>query len=538
LRISSSTSSSQRDTMTEPIWLIYELPDTGGKWLRMLLAEQLEQGRDLLHVLGGAHDRSGALDPDDLRHLETKRLDQVRVVIGDRVDRSLTELFPGRRVREAVILRNPAERLVSHYNRFHFVRKRRRKDEAVPSFDEWYERQGAESMVRWLGERLSVDATPTAVLEALAAMDFVSTTEDMPKTVPALLRAIGIEPSPARAGTAANEPALELDGELRARLEAENPNDHLLYAGVPVLQRLTLARLERPDAADGNVGAPKPASGAATVRAAPPNRSQRRWRMPAGRGRTLTVFHDDVFLVSYPRSGNSWVRFLIANLLHQDGPASPEYVGARLPGMEVPDSELLKLPRPRFLKTHEPFHPLYPRVIYIVRDPRDVVRSYLGFLKRRNRISDETTLESFMSRFVAGRLPYGSWRDHAAEWTRARAGDPDFLLVRYERLKEAAESELERIATFAGISADDTAIRLAVERSSQDSLRALEEDRLRRGGTARDALWLGTAGNGTADDGSEGAMNLLVDHWRAAMTELGYLPRSEAGPSRVASTPH
>jgi hypothetical protein len=508
--------------MTEPVWLIYELPETGGKWLRMLLAEQLEQRRSLLHLPRRVRDGSRALVPDDLRHFRTERLDEVRVVIGDQVDRTLIELFPGRRVREAVVLRNPAERLVSHYNRFHSGRKRRRKNEAMPSFDEWYERRGAEFMVRWLGERLSVQATPTAVLEALAAMDFVSTTEDMANTVPALFRAIGIEPAPARAVPDANEPSLELDGELRARLEAENPNDHLLYAGVPVLQRLTQVRLERPFAADGDVGAPKPASGVDTAGTGP-HRSQRQWRMPAGAGRTLTVFHDDIFLVSYPRSGSAWVRYLIANLLRQED-APVEYVNTRAPGIyRVPDSELLKLPRPRFLKTHERFHPLYPRVIYILRDPRDVARSYLGFLKRRDKVSHETTLEAFLPRFVAGRVPYGSWRDHAAEWISARAGDPDFLLVRYERLKEATETELERMASFAGISADDSAIRLAVERSSHDRLRAIEEDRRRRGETVREAFWLGSAGAGTADKGSEGAMNLLVDHWRATMTELGYL---------------
>ena len=35
-------------------------------------------------------------------------------------------------------------------------------------------------------------------------------------------------------------------------------------------------------------------------------------------GRNFTVYPDDTFLVSYPKSGNTWVRFLLANLLFPD----------------------------------------------------------------------------------------------------------------------------------------------------------------------------------------------------------------------------
>ena len=33
-------------------------------------------------------------------------------------------------------------------------------------------------------------------------------------------------------------------------------------------------------------------------------------------GRDLRVFPDDAFIASYPRSGNTWTRFLMANLIH------------------------------------------------------------------------------------------------------------------------------------------------------------------------------------------------------------------------------
>ena len=39
-------------------------------------------------------------------------------------------------------------------------------------------------------------------------------------------------------------------------------------------------------------------------------------------GRALQIFPDDVFLVSFPKSGNTWTRFLIANLAHPETPAT------------------------------------------------------------------------------------------------------------------------------------------------------------------------------------------------------------------------
>jgi len=35
-------------------------------------------------------------------------------------------------------------------------------------------------------------------------------------------------------------------------------------------------------------------------------------------GRRLTVLSDDTFIVSYPRSGNTWARFLIANFFYDE----------------------------------------------------------------------------------------------------------------------------------------------------------------------------------------------------------------------------
>ena len=79
--------------------------------------------------------------------------------------------------------------------------------------------------------------------------------------------------------------------------------------------------------------------------------------------RDLTVLPTDVFLVSYPRSGNTWLRFLLANALRPEQ-ATFTTVGEVVPDIyDETDRELLRRPSPRILKSHEPFDPRYPRVV-------------------------------------------------------------------------------------------------------------------------------------------------------------------------------
>src|SRR5438270_13523251 len=74
--------------------------------------------------------------------------------------------------------------------------------------------------------------------------------------------------------------------------------------------------------------------------------------------REITVFPDDVFLTSYPRSGNTWTRFLIGNLIYQDEPVTFANIESRLPEIYFnSDHYLRSLPRPRILKSHDSFQP-------------------------------------------------------------------------------------------------------------------------------------------------------------------------------------
>ena len=210
-------------------------------------------------------------------------------------------------------------------------------------------------------------------------------------------------------------------------------------------------------------------------------------RVLAGRqlaGRGVTVYPDDVFLVSYPRSGNTWTRFLLGNLIHPDKPVSFSNIESRVPEIYFnPDRVLRALPRPRMLKSHECFQPHYPHVIYIVRDPRDVAVSFYHHNVKAGNIADDYPMTSFIPGFIAGEFDrkFGSWRDNVLSWISVRGESPNFIMLRYEDLKhDTAGALLQVVAflercSFRKIDNTREALQRTIELSSPERMRALEK---------------------------------------------------------------
>lgn len=196
-------------------------------------------------------------------------------------------------------------------------------------------------------------------------------------------------------------------------------------------------------------------------------------------GRNLAVYPDDTFIVSYPRSGNTWTRFLIANLLHPEQPATFANIEHLVPDAEAQSNRMLKqIQRPRYIKSHEYFDHRYRRVIYIVRDPRDVALSYYNFARKYRHIDDSYPLDRYVDDFVSGRLSsadWGTWGENVGTWISARAKDPNFLLLRYEDMIENPARDLSRIAEFFRIDAGSDRLATVIERSSAQRMRELEQ---------------------------------------------------------------
>lgn len=195
--------------------------------------------------------------------------------------------------------------------------------------------------------------------------------------------------------------------------------------------------------------------------------------------RNFKVYADDTFVVSYPRSGNTWTRFLIANLVYPDKNVSFTNIEQLIPDTSSQSNRALKAtPRPRIIKTHEYFDHRYKKVIYIVRDPRDVALSYYDFQRKYRQIDDQYPLDRYVDDFVTGKLisiGWGTWSENVASWIFTRGMRKEFLMLRYEDMMQDTTRELARIAAFLGIEPDPTRLQEAIRKSSAERMRELEK---------------------------------------------------------------
>lgn len=177
-----------------------------------------------------------------------------------------------------------------------------------------------------------------------------------------------------------------------------------------------------------------------------------------------SILHDDIFLVSYPRSGNTWLRNIMTNLRFPDAKWDLRSMAVAFPEIHSDiDPELV--PRPRWIKSHDAYDGNYPKVIYLVRDGRDVAVSYYHWsggneFQSFEAFLEETVLASSSNEFGG----FESWHNHVNGWLDHQGGH--MLVVKYESLRSDAVTEVQRICAFVGIERTTDQINRALIESS------------------------------------------------------------------------
>lgn len=183
----------------------------------------------------------------------------------------------------------------------------------------------------------------------------------------------------------------------------------------------------------------------------------------------------DMFFAAYPKSGTTWARFVLFEML--SGKASGfKATNQQMPGVGMHHNALRLLPNGgRLVATHEYFRKDYHRSIYMVRDARDVLLSEFAFLSALEYYTKDQ--DSFVNTFLYTVVSaYGPWHKNVTSWLDSPiANNGNMMLVRYEDLRKDPVPLFAQMADFLGASVSEQKIREAVENNSIQNMRKKED---------------------------------------------------------------
>ena len=189
----------------------------------------------------------------------------------------------------------------------------------------------------------------------------------------------------------------------------------------------------------------------------------------------LALRKDDVLLASFPRSGTTWTRHVLCNLIslnEWNGRDVEPVLDATMPALGA--NNLFRRWRhptmPRVVKTHHRYSPAFRNrtAIIIIRDPRDVMVSRYHLIRDKRAEFTEP-----FDRFIRDRR-HGleNWFKHFSSW-RSHAS----LVLRYEEMLADPHQEFGRMLGTLGVRDHDDLLDEAIARSSFRSLQSAEMQR-------------------------------------------------------------
>lgn len=213
-----------------------------------------------------------------------------------------------------------------------------------------------------------------------------------------------------------------------------------------------------------------------------------------------------MWIASYPRSGNTWMRVMLTNYLMNASFSREETVDETVPDFhQILQggllNDLIKMGAmasnnsiPLLVKTHylpsaaamRQCGPVTSKVVYIVRNPRDVLLSsarYWGIVPSREEKSREWARNFIAKR---GNISWGdltgTWSQNVQQWTspsflKQYFADIQLLALRYEDIRSQPGEKLHQVVSFLGLDGATQLNRsqVAADNSSIERMRALEE---------------------------------------------------------------
>lgn len=176
------------------------------------------------------------------------------------------------------------------------------------------------------------------------------------------------------------------------------------------------------------------------------------------------VKQSDVFLVSYPRSGNTWIRFMLLQARPDFDESDFQRINEIIPDMHG-NLTWFECRRTNLVKSHLTYWQPFRRVIYLVRDGRAATHSNWRYQR------DEGRFQGSFEEFLQNPHWPSTWSEHVSGWTKASETQ---LVVRYEDVLSHPQEQLIRIAELLGWPLTPARAEEIIANSTKEKMRALE----------------------------------------------------------------
>lgn len=190
----------------------------------------------------------------------------------------------------------------------------------------------------------------------------------------------------------------------------------------------------------------------------------------------LHLNKQNVILASFPKSGNTWYRFVSSNILAgYSGTENVDFNSIRYLSPEIRGNRSLEgiiksENAPTFLKTH--FYNVsgfnkYP-VVVLFREPVKTFQSYFDYMQNEQGKS----YKSFLSFLNSSRVGIDSWLYFHATWMRRE----DVVFVSYDELIKNQFNGLKTVYKKLGFEIDNEVLEQAIKASSRENMARIEKE--------------------------------------------------------------
>jgi len=187
----------------------------------------------------------------------------------------------------------------------------------------------------------------------------------------------------------------------------------------------------------------------------------------------MKVSENDVWVVTYPRSGTTWTQEMVWNIVNNldfeksktldiddkfffldhdfMGKDSNDFIGKAISAYG----------KQRLIKTHLPIGLCPPdmlkkcKVVYVARNPKDVVISYYHHHRMTRKTEASIKFEEFLPYFLKGLLEEDPYLAHVKEGITLSKETPNICFLWYEDMKKDLGGAVKKVSQFLGVDLDE-----------------------------------------------------------------------------------